>query len=54
MCNLHFLRVAVCKHCALAATAANFTESGSNIDIFSKIIHYNLFNYCITGKKNDR
>lgn len=44
----HFLRAAVCPHCALAATIDDSTESRPNIDTFSKIMHYNLFNYCIS------
>ncbi|HPG56967.1 MAG TPA: hypothetical protein PKW98_04060 [Candidatus Wallbacteria bacterium] len=49
MCSeLCFLRVAVCPHCALAATIDDSTEPCSNIDTFSKIMHYNLFNYCIS------
>ena len=49
MCsNLYFLRASLCLHCALAATIGSFTESRANTDIFSRIIHYNLFNYCIS------
>lgn len=46
MCELHFLIVTVCRHCALAANIAGYTRLCANIDIFSNVMHYSLFNYC--------